>query len=80
MIFFFLNYRKTIIIKFYFFKEENMHRDYIHKISERFERRRSIFVTKDEIRKDKPNARIASVVPTIFTEDNSKDKIISILK
>ncbi|XP_061936165.1 adenylate cyclase type 10-like isoform X2 [Apis cerana] len=53
--------------------EENMHRDYIHKISERFERRRSIFVTKDEIRKDKPNARIASVVPTIFTEDNMEE-------
>lgn len=53
-----------------------MHKNYVHKISERFERRRSIFITKEE----KQNARIPSIVPTIFTDDNSKDKIISILK
>lgn len=69
--FFFLNYRKRIIIKFYFFKDEN-DKNYVQKISERFERRRSIFVTKEDVRKDKQNTRIASIVPTMFTDENSK--------
>lgn len=53
-----------------------MYKNYVHKIPERFERRRSIFVTKEtDIRKEKQD-RLTSILPTIFTDDNSKDKII----